>query len=123
MSDTVATILNILTMLCLIIFAGAISAELKEQKINLCKRIFHCIIYFTIEPLRQIKAHWIYLLCYPIIIALLTHVLVLARQFRIGKMYIRADFSFIAGLALWIFLPIFVLGLMHLLKQEQHKNK
>ena len=123
MSETTAAILNIITMICLITFAVFISAELKEQKIHLVKRLFICLITLSFNPLKEIKSQWVFLLGYPIIIAVLTHVLVLSRQFRIGKMYIRPDISFIANLTLWIVLPMFVLGLMNLLKKEQRKNK
>lgn len=123
MSEVIASIFNIFTMICLIFFAGYLSAELGEQKVGLFKRLILCVLHWDIEPLSNIKTKRIYLWCYLLIPALLLNVLSIARQFNIGKMYIRADVDFIARAVVWIVLPMFVIGVINKLKKEERKNK
>lgn len=113
MSEVIASILNIFTMLWIIFFATYLTAELSEQKIRLLHKVWLSLITWNLRPLRGIKAKRVYLWCYLLIPALILNVLVIARQFRIGKMYIRADFSFVTGALLWIALPMFVIGIIN----------
>jgi len=121
MNEVLISILNVITMLWIIFFAGYLSAELSEQKIRLFRRVFWCIYKRSFEPIRSIKTKRIYLWCYALIPILIMNVLVISRQFKIGKMYIRADFSFITGALFWIVFPLFVIGLMKKHKQELKK--
>jgi len=123
MSEIVASIFNVLTMLCLIGFAGYLVGVLGEQKINLFKRLILCVVHLNFRHLYEIKAKRIYLWCYIIIPSLLVNVLVIARQFNIGKMYIRADIGFVAGAILWITLPLFFISIIRRLEKEELKNK
>lgn len=123
MSEIVVTIFNIITMVCLIFFAGYLSSVLGEQKIGLFKRLVFCLIHWSFKPLYDIKTKRIYLWCYLIIPSLIVNVLVVARQFNIGKMYIRVDLGFIASAVLWIALPILFIGVLDKLKKEELKNK
>lgn len=119
----IATILNVVTMLELIFFAGYLRFQLGEQKINLMKRIYCSVIRWSTTPLRSIKAKRVYLFCYPLIPALLIQVLAIARQFNIGKMYIKSDPSFIAGALIWLLLPLFVIGIINKNKKQNDNNK
>lgn len=121
MNSIAEPILNILTMCLLILFAGALIGELHEHKIRLFKRLFHCVIFWELKPLKELKGRWLWVMLYPIVVALLANVLVIARQFRIGKMYIKSDISFWTGFFLWILLPAFVIGVLNELKK--YKNK
>jgi hypothetical protein len=123
MSEIIVTIFNIITMVCLIFFAGYLSSVLGEQKIGLFKRLVLCVCRWSFKPLYDIKTKRIYLWCYLIIPALIVNVLVVARQFNIGKMYIRVDLGFIASAVLWIALPILFIGVLDKLKKEELKNK
>lgn len=123
MSELVISIFNVLTMLCLILCAGYLSAELAEQRISLFKRLVLCLVNWSCKPLDGLKPKIGYLLFYIIIPSLIGHVLMIARQFRIGKMYIRADFSFVLGFSLWVSLPLFLMWILNKLKKEQSKNK
>lgn len=118
MSDSTTIILNICTMICLIAFAGGINAELAEMKIGLVKRILQSIFTLSLKPIREIKAHWTILLCYPLVVVLLGQFLTIMRQFRIGKMYIRADISFATQFATWILVPAIILGMINLHKRN-----
>lgn len=118
MSDSITIILNISTMILLILFAGGINAELAEMKIGLIKKLLQSLFTLSLKPIKEIKAHWTILLCYPLVVVLLGQFLVILRQFRIGKMYIRADISFATQFATWILVPAIILGLINLHKKN-----
>jgi len=121
MKEVFTSILNVIMMLWIIFFAGYLSAELSEQKIRLFRRLFWCLKKRTLEPLRSIDTKRIYLWCYALIPILIMNVLVISRQFKIGKMYIRADLSFITGALFWIAFPLFVIGLIKKNKEQLKK--
>lgn len=123
MSDTVISIFNIGTMLCLLACASYLSGVLAEQRISLLKTVLYCLLKWDCKPLGDLKNRWGYLLFYIIIPCLIGHVLMIARQFRIGKMYIRMDLSFLLGFILWITLPLFLVWILNRLKKEENKNK
>lgn len=123
MSEIQASIFNIVTMICLVLFAGYLSSVLGEQKISLFKRLIHCVFKWTYDPIEELKEKKFYLWIYLIIPSLLVNVLAIARQFNIGKMYIRADLGFIASSVLWIALPMLYIGALNRLKKEEDKNK
>lgn len=123
MSEVIASIFNIITMLCLLAFAAYLAGVLAEHKIQLFKRLLLCIINLKSDPIKEVWHKKIYFLCYVIIPALVGNVLVIARQFNIGKMYIRADIGFVLGAVLWITLPLFFIGILKRLEKEELKNK
>lgn len=118
MSDTFDIILNTLTMVWLIAFAGWLNAELAQMKIGLFKICVNALFKWSVKPFEEIKVHWAYLLCYPLIPVLIMQFLVMLRQFRIGKMYIKADLSFITSFITWGLIPLIVIGFIHLNKEN-----
>lgn len=109
-------------MLCLLGCASYLTGILAEQRIHLFKVILYCIIKRDCSALYSLKSRWGYLLFYIIIPCLIGHVLMLARQFRIGKMYIRMDLSFLLGFLLWITLPLFLVWALNKLKDKEDKQ-
>lgn len=123
MSETMIAIFNIGTMLCLLGCASYLTGILAEQKIQLLKVVLYCIIKRNCDALYNLKSKWGYLLFYIIIPCLIGHVLMLARQFRIGKMYIRMDLSFILGFLLWVTFPLFLVWALNKLKEQENNKK
>lgn len=113
MSEVLISILNIFAMLCIIYFATILSARLSERKLGLWKKVWLCVIKFDLKHLKFKNNDKVYLWCYLLIPALILNVLVIAGQFRIGKMFIRPDLSFVTGALLWVALPMFVIGIMN----------
>lgn len=111
--------LNVSAMLGMVLFAMYLSAVLHDQEIKLFTRIIVSICKMNLKPIRDLKGKTVYLWCYPVITMLLGQAIMVARQFKIGKMYIRTDYNFIIGAILWIALPMLFIGL----NKRYKKNK
>lgn len=118
MNEVITSILNICAMLGMVFFAMYLSAILHDQEIKLVTRLIVSAWKMNLQPLRDLGDKKVFLWCYPVIAMLLGQAVMVARQFKIGKMYIRTDYNFIIGAILWIALPMLFIGL-----NKRYKNK